>query len=301
MINKIKKTKNKEIKITKAIVLLAGYGTRCLPFTKVLPKAMLPILNKPTIHYIIEELEATQIEEVIFVLPKTCNGKIVKEYFSSNGKYEKFLKQRRKQKDLEKLQNIKTDLKIRYVFTSKANGSGGALLSAEKYLKNQTFILLNGDDLFFGKKSIISEMIANYKKYKKNIVVLQEVEENKKNAYGIYAGIKKGDCIKLNKMVEKPKTNEIEGSLAGVGRYLLEKDVFKILKKAPKLNCEIQVTFAFLEYIKQNRLNGIITKQKRIDGGNILELAKASIVLAMENVDYKEHVKEFIKNIKINK
>lgn len=298
MQHKNTKADSQDKQIIKAVVLLAGYGTRCLPFTKVLPKALIPILNKPAIHYIVEEIEKTPIKEVVFILPKDCNGKIVKQYFSSNKTYERFLKQRKKDKDLQHLTNIKTNLKIRCIFTKKANGGGGALLNAEKYVKNQTFVLLNGDDLFFGGGNIINDLIANYNKFKKNIVALKEVEEGKKGAYGIYAGNKKNEHFELTKMIEKPFPNQIDSNLAGVGRYLVEKDIFKILKSVPKENGEIHVTYAFMEYIKQNRLNGIIAKQTRIDGGNTFELAKGAVLLALENKDYKEKMGEFLNSLR---
>lgn len=277
-------------KVKKAVVLLGGYGTRCLPFTKVLPKAMIPILNKPAIAYIIEEIEKTSIEEVIFVLSKDCNGKVVEEYFSPNKTYEKFLKERNRPESLKELQAIGTKLRIKYVYSGKANGSGGAILSAKKHLKGSPFIVLNGDDIFVGEESPIEKMIENYQKTGKNVFVVNEVSEDKKGMYGICEGKKKSDWFEITKMVEKPKPGEIDGNLAAIGRYLLLEDVFEILKNSKQESGEIHITDALLEYIKQNRLNAITTTAKRIDGGNTLELAKAGVILALENEEYKSQM-----------
>ncbi len=288
----------KEVK--KAVVLLAGFGTRCLPFTKVLPKAMIPILNKPTIAYIVEELEKTSIKEIVFVLAKDCNGKIVKEFFKPNKTYEKYLKDRNKEDSLQELQSIKTNLKISYVYNTKANGGGGALLSAKKHLKGAPFVLLNGDDIFVGKENVINQLLENYKKTGKNVLAVQEVSEDKKSMYGICEGTKKQGYFEITKLVEKPKAGEIDGNLAAVGRYLFEADVFEILKNSKKHNGEIYVTEALLEYIKQGRLNALTIKAIRIDSGNTLEVAKAGVFLALENKDYKEKMQEFLNELKTN-
>lgn len=285
-------------KVKKAVVLLAGYGTRCLPYTKVLPKAMIPLLNKPAIAYIVEELEKTEIEEVVFVLAKDCNGKIVKEYFSPNKSYEKYLKDRNKTENLKELKDIKSNIKIRYVYNTKANGGGGALLSAKKYLKGQPFALLNGDDIFVGNESPINQMIENYEKTGKNVFIVKEVDEDKKSMYGICEGRKKQGYFEITKMVEKPKPGEIDGNLAAIGRYLLEEDIFDILTKSKKANGEIYITDALLEYIKQNRLNALTTTALRIDGGNTFELAKAGVILALEANEYKDKMQEFLNSIK---
>lgn len=283
--------------VKKAVVLLAGYGTRCLPYTKVLPKAMIPILNKPAIHYIIEEIEKTQIEEVVFVLAKDCNGKIVKEYFETNKTYEKYLKERNKEDNLKALQSIKTNLKIRVVYNTKANGGGGALYSAKKFVKNEPFVVLNGDDLFFGTESPISQMIENYNKTKKNVFVVKEVEEEKKSMYGICEGTKQDGYVEITKMIEKPKKGEIDGNLAAVGRYLLEEDAFDLLKQCKKSNGEIYITDVLQTYINQNRLNGVVTGATRVDGGNTLEIAKAGVLVALEDENYKEKMQEFLKQL----
>lgn len=284
-------------KINKAVVLLAGYGTRCLPFTKILPKAMIPILNKPAIAYIVEELEKSGIEEVVFVLAKDCNGKIVKQYFLPNKTYEKYLKSRNKAQGLEQLQKIKTNLKIKYVYNTKSNGGGGALLSAQKHVKNQPFVLLNGDDIFVGEESPIKKMIENYASYQKNVFVVKQVPEEIKGMYGICEGVYKQTYYEITKFVEKPMPGQIDGNLAAIGRYLLESDVFKILKKAKKQNGEIYLTDALIEYISQNRLNALTTTATRIDGGNTLEIAKAGVLLALESQDYSKQMNEFLKSL----
>jgi UTP--glucose-1-phosphate uridylyltransferase len=282
-------------KVKKAVVLLAGYGTRCLPFTKSLPKAMIPILNKPAIHYIVEEIENAGIEEVIFVLPKDCNGRIVKDYFSPNKTYEKFLAGRNKAKELDFLKNIKTKLKTIYVYTGKANGSGGAILSAKKHLKNQPFLVLNGDDLFLDDGNTLKLLIENYEKQGKTALTVKQVPDNLRGLYGIIEGKKKDGFYEVERMVEKPKGNEISGNLASIGRYVASEEMIDILQNhTPVINGELSFSEGLVKLASMGRLNAVETQGERFDAGNTLEIVKANVHLALKNAQFKENLTNFL-------
>lgn len=280
-------------KVKKAVILLAGYGTRCLPFSKVLPKAMIPILNKPAIHYIVEEIEKSNFKEIIFVLPK-CNGKIIKDYFYKNKDYEKFLKNRQNLIGLEKLKDIKTNLKTRFVF-AKPNGSGGAVLKAKRFVKNQPFAVLNGDDLFFGKTTSLSLIVNKFEKSQKNIIGVKEVKKTDIGKYGI---IETNESELVTKIIEKPKSNQTKSNLASFGRYIFTPEIFNILKKiTPQPNGEIFLTDAIAVLVEMGKVCSQTIDCEHFDAGNEKEILLCSLNLGLQ----KGYLNEIIELINSKK
>lgn len=276
-------------KIKKAVILLAGYGTRCLPVSKVLPKAMIAILNKPIIHYIIEEIEQSGFEEVIFVLPKS-NGKLIKDYFSKNKVYEKFLTSRKNSQGLEKLNEIKTNLKTSFVYASP-NGSGGAVLKIKKLVKDQPFAVLNGDDLFFGKTTPLSFLADKYAKTQSNVIGVQEVNKKDVGKYGIVEA-DKSDLV--TKIIEKPKANQTKSTLACLGRYIFTPEIFDALKKiTPQPNGELLLTDAISILVSKGKVYSKKMECEHFDGGNEKEILLCGIKLGMQ----KGYADEIIKLI----
>lgn len=273
-------------KIRKAVILLAGYGTRCLPITKVLPKAMISILNKPVVHYIVEEIENSGLEEIIFILPKDCNGKLVKQYFSQNKTYEKFLTKRQNQKALNTLKNIKTNLLARFVY-SKPNGSGGAVLKSEKFIKNEPFAVLNGDDLFVGTMPALKQIIKKFNQTNLNILGAREVEKKDVNKYGIVE-IEKNGLIK--RLLEKPVENQTQSRLASFGRYIFKPEIFDILKKIkPQPNGEIFLTDAINILIEKKQMYCEKLLTERFDCGNTKDILLCSIKMGLPEIDIKSY------------
>lgn len=275
-------------RIRKAVILLAGYGTRCLPITKVLPKAMITILNKPIVHYITEEIEKSGLDEIIFVLPKDCNGKLVKQYFSKNKKYENFLKKRQNQKALNILKHIKTKLKTRFVY-AKPNGSGGAVLKAEKFIKNKPFAVLNGDDLFVGNPPALNQIIKKFNQTNLNILGAKEIDKKDINKYGIVE-IEKNGLIK--KLFEKPMENQTQSRLASFGRYIFKPEIFDILKKIkPQPNGEIFLTDAINILIEKKQMHCEKLLTERFDCGNTKDILLCSIKMGLPEIDIKPYRK----------
>lgn len=278
--------------IEKAVILLAGYGTRCLPFTKVLPKAMIPILNKPTIAFVVEELEKSGIKHAIFVLPRQCNGCIVRNYFGRAKKVEKFLTKRNNQQGLQILQSAKTTLKTTFVFTGKANGSGGALLSAARHLKGQDFCVLNGDDLFVGTPPLV-EMMEYYQKHGQSVIAAKQVEDVTK-----VAAVVANKNGLVTTFVEKPKPNQVKTNLGSVGRYIFTNETLQMLKKArPKPNGEIFITDAIEQQVKNGKVYACQISAKRFDCGSAMGIAQATVEMALENKQYSNQFKQFLNNI----
>lgn len=287
------------MKIKTAVVLLAGYGTRCLPFSLTIPKAFLPVLNKPTIQYIVEEIVESGINNIIFVLPKGRMGRLILKHFKQNKDFEKFLKDRKKFEELKEVQKIKKLAKIKGVF-AKPNGSGGAVLRCEKLLKNQpAFVVLNGDDLFFGKPTAIKELLDVYEKTNSCVIGLGEVKESEKNQYGIVEGKLDQDLIEIEKLIEKPKPNQTKSNFALFGRYILTNQIFTYLKKIkPNLNGELLLTDAIILNFKQNKTYGKVLSAKRFDGGNKLGILKANIYLAYQQELLFRQIAEYLEELK---
>ncbi len=281
------------IPVKKAVVLLAGFGTRCLPITKTIPKAMISILNKPIIEYIVTEIVESGIEEIIFVLPKNCNGNLLLEHFRPNIAFEKFLKERGKPEFLKLIQNFE-NVKIRGVF-AKPNGSGGALLATKKFLKNQPYAVLNGDDLFFGKKHALSELLTVYNETGKSVLGLSRVPIEERSKYGIADGKYKNGMLNINRIIEKPKKEETCSNFALVGRYILTQDFISYLEKAPKHNEEIWLTDAMAEMAeKSDKMVGKVIDAKRFDCGNKFGILEATLTLALKDNEINNKLKAFL-------
>lgn len=274
--------------IQKAVILLAGYGTRCLPFTKVLPKGIIPIITKPVIAYVVEEIEKCGINEIIFVLPKHGNGKVIKQYFCRAKKMEKFLIKRKNEKALQSLKNIKTNLKTTFLFTGKANGSGGALLCAARHLKGQDFCVLNGDDLFLGKPPLL-EMMKVHEKHHGSVLATALVEN-----IGLYGAVETNANGQVTRLIEKPLPGQTSTRLASIGRYIFTQDFLPLLKQTkPKPNGEIWITDAIEKQIEQNKVFACPISAQRYDSGNPLELFKTTLAFAAQDAQMKEQIEAF--------
>ena len=274
--------------IQKAVILLAGYGTRCLPFTKVLPKGMIPIITKPVIAYVVEEIEKSGMNEIIFVLPKHGNGKVIKQYFCRAKKMEKFLMQRKNEKAMQTLQSIKTNLKTTFLFTGKANGSGGALLTAARHLKGQDFCVLNGDDLFLGTPPLL-EMMKVYEKQQSSVLGTAIVEN-----ISLYGAVETNANGQVTKLIEKPLPGQTSTRQASVGRYIFTQNFLPLLKQTKaKPNGEIWLTDAIDKQIEQDKVFACPISAQRYDSGNPLELFKTTLAFAAQDPQMKEQIENF--------
>lgn len=277
------------------MVLLAGFGTRCLPYTKTLPKCMIPIVNKPVIDYIVEEVAASGVEELILVLPRYCCSKVVKRQFKDNKVLNKFLLKRH-MLDLEKrINELNQLIKIKTIYTSKANGTGGAVLSAKKFIKNEPFAVLNGDDLFFSKKPVLKSLIETFEKTGKDVLACVEVEREQVVNYGI---CECNEEFEVEKIIEKPKLSQTQSNLALVGRYVLNSKFLSYLKKTkPEPSGEIYLTKTMHEKaIGEHDVLCYKTECVRMDCGNKLGVLKANLLLGIEDKEVGKDFREFLKN-----
>lgn len=285
------------MEIKTAVILLAGFGTRCLPITKTIPKCMISILNKPVIEYIVEEAVSANITSLVFVLPKYCKSNIVKKHFEKCGSLEKFLIRNNKEYLLEKLNQTSKKIKIKCVYSSKANGTGGAVLSAKRYIKNKPFAVFNGDDLFLGQTPAIKELIELYNQTQCDILGLCYVKDEERQNYGICEGEFAGENFKISKITEKPK--KTNSNYALVGRYVLSSDFLFWLKRTKKeKNGEIYLTNTMRDRV-QNGIccYGKVLSSKRLDCGNKIGNVMANVLMGLEDEEISLKLADFLKNL----
>lgn len=260
-------------KITKAIIPVAGLGTRFFPITKSIPKEMLPIVDKPCIQYVVEEAVASGIKEIIFVISK--DKPAIKEYFSPNPKLEKTLKERGKLEELKKIKSVEKLAKFHFVYQTKPLGDGHAILFAKKFLKNEPALILFGDDIIDHKIPAARQLINEYNKSGSPIIALEKIAKKDSKKYGI-AGIKsrKGRLIEVSELVEKPEPKNAPSDLAIIGKYIITPEVFKALDNSSShtKDGEIRLIDGFKTYMTKspkNKVYGYEVEGQRFDTGNL--------------------------------
>jgi len=275
------------MKIKRAVLPIAGLGTRFLPISKAIPKEFLPLNSKPIIHYIVEDALKCGIEEFIFVISpekKEIFQKYIVNYFEKEDKaLKRILKKRGKKEALLALNTIP---KIRWkaVIQEKPRGDGDAILRAEKFIKNEPFLVLFGDDLSFGKKSFAQQLMEAFQKYKVSLLCLYRMPKKKLSAYGVPAvKILKKNIYKILDLVEKPKKNP-PSSFAVVGNYILTPEIFHFLKKTKLVNGELILSNALKEMIMSGKeLLGVEISGKWLECGDLKKWMKSFLFLASKN------------------
>ena len=260
--------------IKKALFPAAGYGTRFLPATKSVPKEMLPIVNKPLIHYGIKECVNAGIFGIGFVTGRAKRA--IEDYLDYSPEVEEKVKDSSKAKLLEEVNEMIKKCTFTYVRQKEMLGLGHAVLTGEPLIGNNPFAVVLADDLCVGE--ILTQMVKLYKKYKCTIVAVEEVDKNEVNKYGIIEGkeIEEGVMMVKN-MVEKPDIDKAPSNLAAIGRYILTPDIFNILKNIkPGKGGEIQLTDAILTQAKRGMVLAYKFKGKRFDCGNVSGFVEAT-------------------------
>lgn len=265
--------------IHKCLFPAAGYGTRFLPATKAMPKEMLPILTKPLIQYGVEEALESGCYEIGIV---TGRGKrSIEDHFDINYELEHQISGTDKEELLSSIRKLTSSCTFSYTRQNEMKGLGHAILTGETLIGNEAFAVILADDLCHNANgaSVLSQMVALYKKYRCSIVAIEEVDKNEVDKYGIIQGeeIESG-VYRVSDMIEKPSVDKAPSNLAIIGRYILTPDIFDILRVTkPGKKGEIQITDALLEQAKQGRVLAYKFQGKRYDCGSIDGYVKATI------------------------
>lgn len=289
--------------VRKAIIPAAGLGTRFLPATKAQPKEMLPIVDKPTIQYIVEEAVASGIEEVIIIIGR--GKRSIEDHFDKSYELEDALLKKRKQEELEELQKISNLANIFYVRQKEPKGLGDAILCAKSFIGNEPFAILLGDDIVMAETPCLKQIINVFTHYNNSVVAVQSVPEKDVNKYGIIEP--KGmninpSLLYINSLVEKPNIDEAPSSYAIIGRYVLRPEIFEILENLPVgRNNEIQLTDAINELNNHQAVLAYNFEGRRYDIGDKIGFMKATIDFALQRDDIKEEVLAYLEEADKNK
>ncbi|MCX6809219.1 MAG: UTP--glucose-1-phosphate uridylyltransferase GalU [Candidatus Berkelbacteria bacterium] len=291
------------MKIKKAIFPVAGLGTRFLPATKAQPKEMLPLLDKPIIQYGVEEAAESGIEQMIFV---TAQGKhSIENHFDSAAELEKILEEKGKTELLEKVRASSNLGKFVYVRQKQPPmGLGHAVLMAEELIPEDYFAVILPDDVMNCETPCLKQMNEVFEKVNGGIIAVEKTDEAGQERYGIVK-VEPTDNPKLHKIVdivEKPGSQNAPSNLAVMGRYILPKKIFEILKKTERgAGGEIQLTDAIKELLKTENFYAYEYSGERLDAGEVAGYIKAQVKLALQREDTRGEIEEFISSIKIEK
>lgn len=281
-------------KVRKAIIPAAGLGTRFLPATKAMPKEMLPIVDKPTIQYIIEEAVQSGIEDIIIVTGRSKRA--IEDHFDKNYELELNLEEKNKEGLLKIVQDITNLVDIHYVRQKEALGLGHAVWCARKFIGNEPFALLLGDMIIDHPVPCLKQMMDVYEEKQGSIIAVEAVDWENVHKYGVIDGIKINDRLSLiQNLVEKPKTNP-PSNLAIMGRYILEPEIFDILENTGKgVGGEIQLTDALQTLAKQQEIYSYIYEGRLYDVGDKLGFLEATIDYALKNEELSYSFRRLLK------
>lgn len=286
--------------VRKAVIPAAGFGTRFLPATKAQPKEMLPIVDKPTIQYIIEEAVASGIEEILVVT--SSMKRPIEDHFDKSYELEDTLAKKGKQEMLEMVQNISNMAQIHYVRQKEAKGLGHAILCAKTFIKDEPFVVLLGDDVVVNEeKPATSQLVEAYNNIGCSIMGVQQVPKEDVSKYGIVrpssSSMPDGRMVKLSGMVEKPAMEDAPSNLAVMGRYVLTPEIFEMLEtQTPGAGGEIQLTDAIDRLMDRQAVYAYDFEGKRYDVGDKFGFIKATIDFALNRPDLKNQVREYLVN-----
>jgi UTP--glucose-1-phosphate uridylyltransferase len=285
------------MKVRKAVIPVAGLGTRFLPATKAIPKEMLTIVDRPTIQYIVEEVIASGIEQVILV---TSEGKsAIENHFDYNFELDTILKEKNKNNLQKQLKHISNLIDVVSVRQKKPLGLGHAIWSTRNVVGNEPFLVLLGDDLVLSDKPCCKQMLELFDDVQESIVAIQRVPMDQTFQYGIVEGTPYADrTYKIERMVEKPAAGETSSDMAIIGRYILQPDIFDLLEQTkPGHGGEIQLTDALLELTRIRGMYAYEFEGTRFDAGDKLGYLKAIIAFGIRHPDLGEEFKSYIKKI----
>ena len=282
--------------IKKAIIPAAGLGTRFLPATKAQAKEMLPIVDKPTLQYIIEEAIASGIEEILIVTGR--NKKCIEDHFDRSVELELELEKKGKSAMLEMVQDISNMVNIHYIRQKEPKGLGHAVHCAKSFIGNEPFAVLLGDDIVDAKTPCLKQMINAYDEYKTSILGVQQVDKDKVNKYGILDVKHIEDRVyKVKDMVEKPAIEEAPSNIAILGRYIITPAIFDILEnQEPGKGGEIQLTDALQTLATKEAIYAYNFEGRRYDVGDKLGFLEATVDFALKRPELRDDFVEFLKS-----
>lgn len=271
--------------VTKAVIPAAGLGTRFLPATKAQPKEMLPVVDRPSIQYVVEEAVAAGIDDILIITGR--NKRSLEDHFDRNFELEHQLREKGKTEDLAEVVELADLADIHFVRQGEPLGLGHAVSVARKHVGDNPFVVLLGDDIMHSRSTLLADMVANYSATGASTVALMEVEPSDIANYGCAAPESRdGNLCTIVDVVEKPDPADAPSNLAIVGRYLFTPTIFECLEHVqPGVGGEIQLTDAIALLLKEEPVMGLVFSDGRFDIGKKIDYLRATVELALERDD----------------
>ncbi|HNW49586.1 MAG TPA: UTP--glucose-1-phosphate uridylyltransferase GalU [Prolixibacteraceae bacterium] len=283
------------MKVRKAVIPAAGFGTRFLPITKSQPKEMIPVVDTPVIQYVVEEAVNSGITDILMIIGR--GKRAIEEYFDRSWELERALKEKGKTEMLERLQSITTMANIHFVWQKELLGLGHAISHARAFVGDEPFAVLLGDTLMDGNKEPVTKQLLNqFDKYQKSIVALEKVPIELTYKYGVVDGEEvEKNLFKAKRFVEKPKPEEAPSDLVIASRYVITSEIFNYLDQTkPGLGNEIQLTDAMQTMLNDQDIYGYQFDGIRYDIGNKLDFIKTNLVYGLKNAEIGEELKKWL-------
>ncbi len=288
------------MRIRKAVLPAAGLGTRFLPATKAQPKEMLPIVDKPTIQYVVEEAAASGIEDIIIVTGRGKNA--IEDHFDRSLELEIALERKGKDGQLKEIQRISELTSFCYVRQKEPLGLGHAILVARALVGNEPFAVLLGDDIIDAEVPCLRQMISVFDKYRSSIIAVQQVPREETSSYGIIDHKPVEDSVyRIEDLVEKPTPDTAPSDLAIIGRYILTPEIFDALEQTPPdEGGEIQLTNGLRILLRTQAIYGLAFRGRRYDAGSKLGFLKATVQFALKRPDLAPGFRSYLKTLDLD-
>lgn len=288
------------MRIRKAVLPAAGLGTRFLPATKAQPKEMLPIVDKPTIQYVVEEAAASGIEDIIIVTGRGKNA--IEDHFDRSLELQIALERKGKDGQLKEIQRISELASFCYVRQKEPLGLGHAILVTRALVGNEPFAVLLGDDIIDAEVPCLRQMISAFDKYRSSIIAVQQVPREETSSYGIIDHKPVEDSVyRIEDLVEKPTSDTAPSDLAIIGRYILTPEIFDALEQTlPDEGGEIQLTNGLRILLRTQAIYGLAFRGRRYDAGSKLGFLKATVQFALKRPDLAPGFRSYLKTLDLD-
>ena len=284
-------------KITKAIIPVAGLGTRFLPATKAQPKEMLPIVDKPAIQFLVEEAGAAGITDIIFVTGR--EKRTIEDHFDVAPGLERMLEEKGKNESAKLVRDISNLARFAYIRQKYPKGDGDALLTAAHLFENEPVAVLFGDDLILGKTPALTQLVTAYEKYGTSVVALAQVPDSVVSSKGIVKAKKiDGKTFTISEIVEKPALKDTPSNLAVVGKYIITPEVMNALKNiTPKKDEELRLAHALDAVARRGDVHGVELEGEWLDCGSKIGFLKATVRFGLLHAETGKEFKEYLKHL----
>jgi UTP--glucose-1-phosphate uridylyltransferase len=285
--------------IKKAVIPAAGLGTRFLPVTKAQPKEMLPIIDTPTIQYVVQECVDSGIEDILIISGK--GKRSIEDHFDKNFELESRIQEREDESLYTQLRHIESMANIHFIRQKELNGLGDAIYHARFHCAHEPFAVLLGDTIIDSVIPATQQLIDSFEQYRQTVIAVETVPMEFVSRYGIVGGTSLSDkIIQLNELVEKPDKDHAPSNFAIAGRYILTPEIFSALEKTPRgKNNEIQLTDALQILLKEEGIISTLIEGKRYDIGNKMDFLKTTVEFALKRKEFAVEFEAFLREILI--